>query len=168
MKIKRIFIKYSDALLVTSTFLFFYIKNSSLSEIEPSWLGGWDQSKLIQSSYAFINCNLDSTEHHYPIFYSLIASPFFLITKFHGFLFIDIFCITFAYVFFRNVFLEYNFNRISIAFIYLISLTPNTIGNNLITPNTIKISYLLFFNLIYVLYNFLKIKKHLQIIKSSH
>ena len=161
MKIKRIFIKHSDVLLVASTFLFFYIKNNPLNKIEPSWLGGWDQSKLIQSSYAFINYNLDSTEHHYPIFYSLIASPFFLITKFHGFLFIDIFCIIFAYVFFRNVFLEYNFNRISIAFIYLISLTPSTIGNNLITPNTIKISYLLFFNLIYVFYNFLKNKKTL-------
>ena len=61
MKIKRIFIKHSDVLLVASTFLFFYIKNNPLSKIEPSWLGGWDQSKLIQSSYAFINYNLDST-----------------------------------------------------------------------------------------------------------
>ena len=158
MKIKKYFINNSDVLLVAFTFLFFYIKNSP-SKIDPGWLGGWDQSKLIQSSYAFINYNLDSTEHHYPILYSLIASPFFLITKFHGFLFIDIFSITFAYVFFRNVLLEYNFNRILLAFIYLISLTPSTIGNNLITPNTIKISFLVFFNLIFVLYNILKNKK---------
>ena len=40
MKIKRIFIKHSDVLLVASTFLFFYIKNNPLNKIEPSWLGG--------------------------------------------------------------------------------------------------------------------------------
>ena len=71
MKIRKIFINNSDILLVVSTFLFFYIKNSP-SKIDLGWLGGWDQSKLIQSSYAFINYNLDSTEHHYPIFYSLL------------------------------------------------------------------------------------------------
>ena len=68
---------------------FTYAPNPILADANGDWWGWWDQSKYIQSTRALASGNFDSSEHWYPLGYSLLAVPFTWIAPGEPFIFVN-------------------------------------------------------------------------------
>ena len=98
------YINIYETIFVILIFLYFYFTNVNLpSEYNVGFYGWLDQSLLYKSANAFYTFDFNPSKHHYPIFYSFIASIFLNFTDYHPFLFIDIICIGLSYLIFRFI-----------------------------------------------------------------
>ena len=104
----RTFEPRAEAVVVWGTGLFLalwytlrYLGDADLPGNRPAyplgWWGWFDQSMTLRSTTALARGNLDPSQHHYPLGYSLLGIPAYLKAPNHAFFFVDLLALLGAY-----------------------------------------------------------------------
>ena len=67
------------ALAAAFAWLLRLLSHTGLGFGAPRWASWYDQGRYLASSTAFLHGNLAGSEHHYPLLYPLLATPFLLL-----------------------------------------------------------------------------------------
>lgn len=79
-----------------------YLGHPQLPGNTPAYPAGWwtwfDQSMFLRSTVALVRGNLDFSQHHYPLGYSLLGALFYRAMPSHAFFFVDLLSLLGAYL----------------------------------------------------------------------
>ena len=122
------------------------------------WLGFFDQSKYQEATAAIANWNLNKSNLHYPIGYSLLASPFFLIAPKHAFFIINLISVLVIYLFIYKILIKQVNRKIALIFLSAFVLFHQfTLSFSFVVPwNTIPTAALLYIAIYFTLHPALK------------
>ena len=88
--------------LLASLYTVGYVRDPAFPGSNPEQLAGWwgwfDQSMALRSTAALVHGNLDPSQHHYPLGYSLLGVPSYLVLPKHPFFIVDLASLLGAFV----------------------------------------------------------------------